>query len=95
MRDEQDAPGPIRGFKGVREVGGACATIDPSVFERLNADPTEHPAMEGAYRPDNLLRFLAKSPELTTGLSADVLAVVEHHREQILSQPARKTPKRK
>jgi uncharacterized protein (DUF2235 family) len=69
---------PVRGFKGVRDLTSpAGMEPDDSVFERLNADPAQHEEMRGAYRPKNLLAYLADHDEFDVRLSPDVLAAVK------------------
>lgn len=68
---------PIRGFSGVRQLQRApAAKLDKSVLERLNADPARHENLEEAYRPENLLTYLAANPEYDAELNPDVLAAV-------------------
>ena len=68
---------PIRGFNGVRQLQGApAAKLDKSVLERLNADPARHENLEEAYRPENLLTYLAANPKYDAELNPDVLAAV-------------------
>ncbi len=68
---------PLRGFQGVRNLDGIKdATLDPTVFKRLNTDPSKHKTMGEPYRPANLLRYLAKHPELDNQLSGASLSVV-------------------
>jgi hypothetical protein len=71
---------PARGFKGVREVGGACTALDPSVFKRLNADPARHSELGGPYRPANLLKYLAANPKYDAELAPQVLEDVKRFR---------------
>ncbi len=70
---------PWRGFRGERDLlAAAGSTLDPSVFTRLNADPTEHAkTMDAPYRPRNLLRYLARHPELLGQLDANARADVD------------------
>ena len=65
---------PLRGFGGERnllQVEGM--TLDPSVMARLNTDASQHEdTMDEAYRPKNLLRYLARHPELHNQLNEEV-----------------------
>lgn len=65
---------PLRGFEGVRDMTAIPGTtLDQSVFERLHADPAKHKGMGGAYRPENLRRYLAANPALDDRLTPPVL----------------------
>lgn len=68
----------LRGFKGERNLEDATqAVIDPSVFDRLNIDPDHLPeTMDEAYRPRNLLRYLALHPEHHHQLTESVKTAV-------------------
>lgn len=94
---------PGRRGRGARELTGrpasASLTLDPSVIWRLRTDPAAtqghdpprlcHPAMGEAYRPPNVLRFLAAQPDLDaylrelgakTPLPDDLLAAIARQR---------------
>jgi hypothetical protein len=71
---------PVRGFNGMRKIKGGHATLDPSVFKRLNADAARHPELGGPYRPANLLKFLAETRRYDGELSPEVLEEVKRHR---------------
>lgn len=61
---------PIRGFEGERDLLSTPGTsIDQSVITRLKADPREENELDVPYRPENLLRYLDRHPELQDGLS--------------------------
>lgn len=69
---------PIRGFNGVRNLREpAGMRPDPTVFERLNADPGQNEKLGGRYRPKNLLQFLAEHAEFDSELGAEALAAVK------------------
>ena len=68
---------PIRGFNGVRNPGKPGAmTLDDTVFDRLNADPKQSDKLDDAYRPKNLLKFLAAHDEHDARLGPGALAAV-------------------
>jgi uncharacterized protein (DUF2235 family) len=72
---------PIRGFHGIRQLSAAPnASIDKSVLDRLNAKPAEHKNLGEAYRPENLLAYLAVNPDYDQVLSPDLLALVRQKR---------------
>ena len=74
---------PIRGFNGVRNLNAREGlTLDDTVFDRLNADPSRHDSMDDPYRPKNLLRFLADNAGYDAKLEPDALAVVAPPRGQ-------------
>lgn len=53
-------------------------TLDPSVLERLEADPESHPAtLDEPYRPKNLLRYLKEHPDLQASLGEGVRRAIE------------------
>lgn len=69
---------PIRGFRGVRQLVDAPeSTLDKSVLDRLNTDPAEKNGLDEAYRPENLLAYLAANTTYDSDLNADVLAAVK------------------
>lgn len=69
---------PIRGFHGIRQmIGVPDSKLDQSVLDRLNADPADkRNALEKAYRPENLLAYLAANPDYDTELNQDLLETV-------------------
>lgn len=73
---------PIRGFNGVRNPGSPDGmTVDKTVLERLNAKPTKDNGLEKAYRPKNLLQFLAAHNEFDAELGDDVKTAVNQLRK--------------
>ena len=65
-------------FQGARNLDAIeDATLDPTVFKRLNTDPSKHEkTMVGPYRPANLLRYMAGRPELDDQLNKASLSAV-------------------
>jgi uncharacterized protein (DUF2235 family) len=73
---------PLRGYGGVRNLSASPGmTLDDSVFDRLNADPAKWRQLGKAYRPENLLAFLAANPSHDARLSAGVRGLVEARRK--------------
>lgn len=74
---------PVRGFHGIRELARVPgAKIDKSVLDRLNADPAEHKNLGEAYRPENLLAYLAANPDYDSELNPELLAAITQIRKQ-------------
>ena len=74
---------PIRGFDGARDLGDPPGmTVDDSVLHRLNADPEQYRRLDEAYRPDNLIDFLAGKPNYAAKLSPQLLALLEARRSR-------------
>ena len=69
---------PIRGFRGVRQMARvADSKLDKTVLDRLNADPVDkHNDLEKAYRPENLLAYLAVNPDYDSELNPDLQKTV-------------------
>ena len=69
---------PVRGFHGVRQMARVPdSKLDKSVLDRLNADPAaKNSALEEAYRPENLLAYLAANPDYDSELNPDLLKTV-------------------
>jgi len=69
---------PIRGFSGERNLDHVDGmTLDPSAIKRLNADfVKEKKTMDEPYRPMNLLRYLARHPEIHNQLNNEVKAAI-------------------
>jgi hypothetical protein len=74
---------PVRGFHGIRQLAKAPgAKLDKSVLDRLNADPAKHENLEKEYRPENLLAYLATTPDYDSELNPNLLATVNQIRRQ-------------
>ena len=76
---------PIRGFNGVRDLRTPKGmTLDPTVFDRLNANLNESDKLPEAYRPGNLLHYLAEHDEHDAKLGPDALADVKKIRKGLV-----------
>ena len=60
--------------------------LDKSVLDRLNADPADkNNDLEEAYRPENLLAYLAANPNYDSELSPDLLETIIQLRKKGVS----------
>ena len=78
---------PIRGFRGIRQMAKVPdSKLDKSVLDRLNADPADkNNDLEEAYRPENLLAYLAANPNYDSELSPDLLETIIQLRKKGVS----------
>ena len=78
---------PIRGFRGIRQMAKVPnSRLDKSVLDRLNADPADkNNDLEEAYRPENLLAYLAANPNYDSELSPDLLETIIQLRKKGVS----------
>lgn len=53
-----------RGRRTIAQPAGANLSLDPSVFERMAAEPEEYRDLRQRYRPQNVLDYLASLPDL-------------------------------
>ena len=77
---------PIRGFRGIRQLAKVPdSKLDKSVLDRLNADPDKNRNLEEAYRPENLLAYLAANPDYDSELNPDLLETIIQLRKKGVS----------
>jgi len=78
---------PVRGFRGIRQMAKVPGSrLDKSVLDRLNADPDDKKnALDEAYRPENLLAYLAANPDYDSELNPDLLKTIIQMRKKGVS----------
>lgn len=78
---------PVRGFLGIRQMANVPGSkLDQSVLDRLKADPADkNNDLKEAYRPENLLAYLAANPDYDSELNPDLLKTITQLRNKGVS----------